>query len=56
MGKLLRFTGSDRPKKRQPDASEDAKVIMFTGVRYERNRRADDDTNPAGDKRRRKHV
>jgi len=54
MGKLVRFKGADRLKSRHAAAKGAGKVIMFTGVRYERDNRETDGKRPTGDKRRRR--
>lgn len=38
MGVLVRFVKPDRPISVQPDEKREAEIIMFTGVRYERDK------------------
>ena len=42
MGKLLLFTLAKRPETEHADREEDAELIMFTGVRYERRESEED--------------
>ena len=42
MGKLLLFTRARRPETEHVDRQENAELIMFTGVRYERQESDED--------------
>lgn len=37
MGKLVQFDKAGRPQRVRPDVSGNAKIYLFTGVRYERD-------------------
>ena len=51
MGKLLLFARENRPESGQTDPKKDAKLVMFTGVRYERRETDEDDRNGKDKKR-----
>lgn len=56
MGKLVRFTANQRAISAQVDEKREAKLILFTGVRYERVSEAKNRKKIAPLKRERKQV
>lgn len=56
MGKLVRFKRSKRPIPAHPGESEGGRVLIFTGVRYERQTESDTEKRrrPAGKRKRKR--
>jgi hypothetical protein len=55
MGELVRFRAAAGPRKESADRAEQAEILLFTGVRYERSvepkakpRGGDSDAPPSG--------
>ena len=51
MGKLLQFARGTRPDTERADEKREAELIMFTGVRYERQAEKEDKRPDAEPKR-----